>query len=80
MTSMPADRLRLPIAADCRRHDADLVLLNPSPWSIRSTFSDPTALPIGIEKVFVAGELVWDSGKPVAMSPRRPGRVIATPN
>jgi hypothetical protein len=46
----------------------------------RSTFSDPTALPIGIEKVLVAGELVWDSGKPVAISQRRPGRVIATPN
>jgi hypothetical protein len=46
----------------------------------RSTFNDPTALPIGIEKVFVAGELVWDSGKSVAISPRRSGRVIPTPN
>jgi N-acyl-D-amino-acid deacylase len=81
MTSMPADRLRL---RDRGRIGvgtiADLVLLNPSAVVDRSTFSDPMALPIGIEKVLVAGELVWDSGKPVAISPRRPGRVIATPN
>ena len=29
----------------------------------RSTFSDPAALPSGIEKVFVGGELVWDRGQ-----------------
>jgi len=79
MTSMPADRLQLRdrgrIAAGTI---ADLVLLNPSTVVDRSTFSDPTALPIGIEKVFVAGELVWDTGKPVS-SARRPGRVISIP-
>jgi len=79
MTSMPADRLQLRdrgrIAAGTI---ADLVLLNPSTVVDRSTFSDPTALPIGIEKVFVAGELVWDAGKPVSSS-RRPGRVISIP-
>jgi len=81
MTSMPAERLQLRdrgrIAAGTI---ADLVLINPSTVIDRSTFSDPTALPIGIEKVFVAGELVWDSGKSVAISPRRSGRVIPTPN
>jgi len=78
MTSMPADRLQLRdrgrIAAGAI---ADLVLLNPSAVVDRSTFSDPTALPIGIEKVFVAGELVWDHGKPVATSSKGPGRVVA---
>ena len=53
---------------------------NPTTVVDRSTFSEPTALPIGIEKVFVAGELVWDTGKPVAISQKRPGRVMATPN
>jgi len=80
MTSMPADRLQLRdrgrIAAGTV---ADLVLLNPSTVVDRSTFSDPTALPIGIERVFVAGELVWDTGKPVSTPQRRPGRAIATP-
>ena len=58
---------------------ADLVLLHPSTVVDRS-FSEPTALAIGIEKVLVAGELVWDAGKPVAISQKRPGRVMATPN
>jgi N-acyl-D-amino-acid deacylase len=80
MTSMPADRLQLRdrgrIAAGAI---ADVVLLNPSTVVDRSTFSDPTALPIGIEKVFVAGELVWDTGKPVATPRKRPGRTLSTP-
>jgi N-acyl-D-amino-acid deacylase len=79
MTSMPAERLQLRdrgrVAAGAI---ADLVLLNLSAVVDRSTFSDPAALPIGIEKVFVAGELVWDTGKPVTTSSRRPGRVVAT--
>ena len=81
MTSMPAERLQLRdrgrVAAGTI---ADLVLLNPSTVVDRSTFSEPTALAIGIEKVLVAGELVWDAGKPVAISQKRPGRVMATPN
>jgi N-acyl-D-amino-acid deacylase len=79
MTSTPADRLHL---GDRGRIAvgtiADLVLFNPATVIDRSTFSDPAALPIGVEKVFVAGELVWDSGKPVTTSPRRPGRVVVT--
>jgi N-acyl-D-amino-acid deacylase len=81
MTSMPADRLQLRdrgrIAAGTI---ADVVLLNPSSVVDRSTFSDPTALPVGIQKVLVAGELVWDGGQPVTSSQKRPGRVMATPN
>ena len=81
MTSMPAERLQLRdrgrVAAGAI---ADLVLLNPSAVADRSTFSDPTALPVGIQKVLVAGELVWDGGQPVTSSQKRPGRVMATPN
>lgn len=80
MTSMPADRLHLGDRGRIAGSTiADLVLLNPSTVVDRSTFSDPTALPIGVDKVFVAGELVWDSGKVVTTSSRRPGRVVATP-
>ena len=39
----------------------------------RSTFTDPFALPIGIEKVFVNGVVVWADGKPTGA---RPGRVL----
>jgi N-acyl-D-aspartate/D-glutamate deacylase len=46
-----------------------------SPWPIDTwldAFAKPFELPAGIEKVFVNGELVWDSGKPTGA---RPGRV-----
>src|SRR5262249_4631052 len=77
MTSAPAERLKL---KDRGRIEAgavaDVVLFNPHTIADRSTFSDPMVLPTGVEKVFVAGELVWDGGKPGS---GRPGRVILTP-
>jgi N-acyl-D-aspartate/D-glutamate deacylase len=48
---------------------ADLVLFNPATVIDRSTFSNPFALPIGIEKVFVNGTLVWSSDKPTGARP-----------
>ena len=74
MTSAPAERLKLAqrgrIVAGAF---ADLVLFNPKTVVDRSTFSEPSILPAGIEKVFVGGELVWDGGKPVSA---RPGQVL----
>ena len=65
MTRAPAERLKL---SDRGRIEpgavADVVLFNARTVIDRSTFSDPTVLPVGIEKVFVGGELVWDAGKP----------------
>jgi N-acyl-D-amino-acid deacylase len=61
---MPADRLKLKDRGRLAKGTiADLVLFNPDTVTDRSTYSDPMALPSGIEKVFVAGELVWDGGK-----------------
>jgi len=75
MTKAPADRLRL---TDRGRVEigavADLVVFNPNTVVDRSTFSAPMALPIGIEKVFVGGEMVWDRGR---AGPGRPGVAIA---
>jgi N-acyl-D-amino-acid deacylase len=74
MTSAPADRLKLPgrgrIAAGAI---ADVILFNPRTVIDRSTFSDPSILPAGIEKVFLGGELVWEAGTPLAA---RPGAVL----
>jgi N-acyl-D-amino-acid deacylase len=74
MTRAPAARMRLEgrgrIEAGAT---ADVVLFNPKTVVDRSTFTDPAVLPAGMEKVFVAGELVWDGGKPTAA---RPGRVL----
>jgi len=74
MTSAPAARLRL----EGRGHIeagaiADLVLFNANTIADRSTFTDPAVLPIGVEKVFIGGELAWDNGKP---APARPGKVL----
>ena len=35
----------------------------------RSTYTNPTALPTGIEKVFVNGILVWENNKPTTARP-----------
>src|SRR5262249_40318990 len=74
MTSLPAQRLAWKDRGVIREGAyADLVLFNPETVIDRSTFSDPMALATGIEKVFVNGVLVWDSGKPTGA---RPGYVI----
>jgi N-acyl-D-amino-acid deacylase len=73
MTSLPAQRLGWKDRGVIRKGAfADLVLFNPATVIDRSTFAKPFELPAGIEKVFVNGEIVWDSGKPTGA---RPGRV-----
>ena len=74
MTSAPADRLKLEgrgrLVAGAI---ADIVIFNPKTIADRSTFSDPGILATGIEKVFVAGQLVWENGKTTSA---RPGTVL----
>src|SRR5262249_11445947 len=74
MTSLPAHRLNWTDRGILKESAiADLVLFNPATVIDCATFEKPQELPIGIEKVFVSGQLVWDSGKP---SGARPGVVI----
>ena len=74
MTSLPAQRLGWRDRGIIREGlFADLVLFNPDTVIDRSTYANPTALPTGIEKVFVNGTLVWDGGKPTGA---RPGLVL----
>ena len=74
MTSLPAHRLNWPDRGVLKEGAvADLVLFDPATVLDRSTFEKPQELPIGIEKVFVNGQLVWNSGKPTGA---RPGVVI----
>src|SRR6266850_313320 len=74
MTSLPAQRLGWKDRGVIREGAfADLVLFDPETVIDRSTFAKPFELPVGIEKVFVNGELVWDAGKPTGA---RPGRVL----
>jgi len=74
MTSLPAARLGWTDRGVLREGGyADLVLFDPLTVADRSTFERPQELPVGIEKVFVEGQLVWDSGKATGA---RPGVVI----
>ena len=74
MTSLPAERLNWKDRGVIREGAfADLVLFNPDTIIDRSTYANPTALSTGIEKVFVNGTLVWDSGKPTGS---KPGSII----
>ena len=78
MTSAPARRLALTGRGRIEKgRVADVVVFDPRAVVDRSTFTDPTALPAGVEKVFVSGELVWDGGKATGS---RPGEVIASPS
>jgi N-acyl-D-amino-acid deacylase len=74
MTSLPARRMKL---ADRGRiapgMKADLVLFDPRTVIDRSTFEDPRKLSVGIERVYVNGELVWSDG---AVTGARPGRAL----
>lgn len=75
MTSLPARRLgwkdRGVIQAGAY---ADLVLFNSDIVIDRSTYTSPSTLPAGIEKVFVNGVLVWENSK---VTGARPGLFLA---
>jgi N-acyl-D-amino-acid deacylase len=63
MTSMPAKRLGLADRGFVREGmKADLVLFDPRRVIDKSTFKEPLLLSEGIERVFVNGEPVWESG------------------
>ncbi len=80
MTSLPAQRLGWKDRGVVREGAvADLVLFNPKTVLDRSTFEKPFELSVGIEKVFVNGTLVWDSGKPHRFSPRRRSPPLSKP-
>jgi N-acyl-D-amino-acid deacylase len=70
MTSLPAQRLGWKDRGILREGAyADLVLFDPTTVLDRSTFAKPQELPIGIEKVFVNGILVWTGSKPTGATP-----------
>jgi len=61
MSGMPAGRLGLADRGRIRPGAvADLVAFDPATVIDRSTFEEPSKLATGIERVWVAGELVWD--------------------
>ena len=70
MTSLPAKRLNWKDRGVIREGTfADLVLFNPDTVIDHATYATPFALSTGIEKVFINGVLVWDTGKPTGAHP-----------
>lgn len=65
MTGLSADRFGL---RDVGRIEvgrrADLVLFDPATVKDAATFAAPTQPAVGIEKVFVGGQLAWSEGRP----------------
>jgi len=53
---------------------ADLVLFDPNTIADRATMADPTAMSVGIGKVWVNGVLAWTDGQPTH---RYAGRIVA---
>jgi N-acyl-D-amino-acid deacylase len=74
MTSLPAQRVGLRDRGTLREGTfADLVLFDPRTVIDRATFARPQELPVGIQTVFVNGQMVWNEGHP---TDSRPGRVL----
>jgi len=70
MTGLPAQRLGWTDRGTIKEGNvADLVLFNPETVIDRATYTDPMAQPLGIEKVFVNGSLVWNHDKATGARP-----------
>lgn len=77
MSALPASRLRIADRGQLAPgYFADLVVFDPATVADKATFTDPHQLAVGIEKVFVNGELVWSEG---AATGRLPGRFVKGP-
>jgi len=74
MTSLSAEHLGITERGAIQEgHYADLVLFDPATVIDRSTYENPHVPSVGIERVWVNGELVFDGAETTG---NRPGRVI----
>jgi N-acyl-D-amino-acid deacylase len=74
MTSLPAANVGITDRGTIRPGlSADLVLFDPATIAERATIAEPNATSIGIETVWVNGEVVYDHGKPTG---RHPGHAL----
>ena len=75
MTSLSAQHVGIPERGSIQEgHYADLVVFDPETVMDRSTYEDPHVPSLGIEKVWVNGELVFDGGETTGNRPGRPVR------
>ena len=75
MTSLSARHMGIAERGAIREgHYADLVLFDPETVIDGSTYEEPHVPSVGIEKVWVNGELVFDGGETTGNRPGRPIR------
>ncbi|MCK5212921.1 MAG: amidohydrolase family protein, partial [Dehalococcoidia bacterium] len=73
MTSFPAQRFGLSDRGILRDGmKADIVVFNPNTVNVVATFADPKRFPIGIEYVFVNGEMADNKGVHTGATPGMP--------
>lgn len=64
MTSLPAQKLRLPDRGIIRRDAwADIVVFDPDTIASRATYADPKQYPVGVKWVLVNGVLTVEDGR-----------------
>ncbi len=75
MTGLPAATLGIHDRGRIRTgYYADLVLFNPETIADKASMEEPTALSVGVKKVWVNGVLAFDHGAPTMVYP---GRIIS---
>lgn len=76
MTGLPATFFRIPERGFIRKnYIADLVIFDAEKLDSKADFSHENLMPCGIDKVFVSGNIAWDSTEPGKIG--RFGRFIA---
>lgn len=78
MATLPCQFLNLPDPVLRAGADASLVLFDPDVVAERNDYLDPLARPVGIDMVWVHGELVLEDGKLIVPHPF-PGRLLVSP-
>lgn len=77
MTSWPATRMRLASRGTIKEGNwADVVIFDYDKIQDRSTYESPLLSPVGIDHVFVNGQIVIENGKHTGV---RPGKVLYGP-
>jgi len=78
MATLPCRFLNLPDPTLKIGADASLVLFDPDTVAERNDYLNPMVRPVGIEMVWIHGQLVLDQGRLAAPKPF-PGRILASP-
>jgi N-acyl-D-amino-acid deacylase len=69
MTTLPADRMKLPAGRLFEGAVADLIVFDPENFIDRATFQEPFLSPTGLELVVINGRVALENGGDISPSP-----------